>query len=120
MLRRTLQDQRAQLGDRHRSVAFTLFNLGVLAKLAGRDGEAETLLRESLAIRESRESLEPLLVAETLYELGQFAERGGRVDEAGTLYKRALDLRRTALPPTHEDVEAVRSALARLGIREGK
>jgi len=83
---------RSALGTDDLRVAELLDELGIVYVAQNRYSEAESLLKQSLAIREkSSGELHPSL-AGSLNDLAGFAMQGGRFDEAEQLLKRALHI----------------------------
>jgi tetratricopeptide (TPR) repeat protein len=72
------------------SIASVYQNLGIVAQLRSRLGEAEAWYRGALAIRERLRS--PGLIADTYYQLGTWAGVRGELDEADSWYLKALTL----------------------------
>eukprot|EP00752_Nemacystus_decipiens_P012273 g10879.t1 len=117
ILRRSLEIQEAKLGPENLQVAFTLHELGVCVREAGRPEEAEGLLRRCLTIREVNLGPDDVEVAVTLFWLGVCVREAGRLDEAEELLRRCLAIKEAKLGP--EDVQ-VAYTLHQLGtyIRE--
>jgi CHAT domain-containing protein/Flp pilus assembly protein TadD len=72
---------------------------GVRYAAQGRYSEAETALRQALALRESRLGPDSPFVAQTVYNLGYVYRLEGRYAEAEPLLRRALTIRERVLPP---------------------
>lgn len=90
LLRRSLAIQESKLDRAQVLLAFTLQELGVCLRRAGRLTEAEGLLRRSLEIKEAKLILEGEQVAETLQQLGVCVREAGRPGEAEELLRRCL------------------------------
>ena len=92
-------------------LASSLNDLGAVLQLAGRGGDAETLLRRAVSIRERVLGEDDPDLGESLNNLAALLENQGRNDEAEVLYGRALDaFERTG----HANAAPVAGNLARL------
>jgi tetratricopeptide (TPR) repeat protein/predicted Ser/Thr protein kinase len=104
-------------GPREASV---LNNLAIGLVARGQLAEAETLHRQSLAIRRRVYGPEHTLVALSLYNLGSLQRRQGRTAEAIATHREALALRRKAFPPGHSNIAMSLNALAQALRDEGQ
>jgi len=94
---------RSVLGPDDLRVAELLDELGIVYVAQNRYSEAESLLKQSLAIREqSSGKMHPSLVG-SLNDLAGFAMQGGRFDEAEQLLKRALHVLETSVDADQSD-----------------
>ena len=106
-----LSRQAANKNGQGDSVARTMFQLALCVMLSGRQREAEGLLRNVLAIEETRAGKEEAAVGRILFHLGVCLYRGGRKDEAELLFRRALVTLKAKLGQNNEEVAAVEQAL---------
>ena len=97
LLRRSLAIREAKLGQESILVAYTLHDLGVCVRQAGRLKAAEELLRRCLAIKETKLGPGHVHVACTLHELGLCLREEGRSGEARTLMKQCLAIQEAGL-----------------------
>ena len=88
--------------------------------MQGRYGEAEPLIKRSLAIREKVLGRDHPDVARSLNNLADLYERQARYDDAEPLYRRALAIREAALGPDHPDLVTSLNNLASLYQTEGR
>ncbi|MGE0461912.1 MAG: tetratricopeptide repeat protein [Vicinamibacterales bacterium] len=99
--RRALAMRRAQHGDTHDAVAFSLNGLGLALDQQGRYGESEEMLRTAIAMwRQVRPAGDPQ-VAVALNNLGQMLRRRARYTDAEPVLREALEIRRAAFGTAH-------------------
>src|SRR3989338_218860 len=85
-------DSRRKLGPGHSLVGSILNDLAMIRLAQKRAGEAEGLLRESLAVYVRADGEDHPHVAMVLTNLGWLHESQGRAQAAETLYRRALPI----------------------------
>jgi tetratricopeptide (TPR) repeat protein len=110
----------SRLGTNNASYALALSLKGELLLSQGRLGEAESLNRRSLAIREKVSGPDDRAVADSLYGLASVYLRQARYEEAAALYKRALAIWEKTLGPTHSRVGMVLENLASIDLFQGR
>lgn len=116
---RELVDRDASLPARYRGAI--LNDLGERAREEGRLEEAEDLLQQALAVRESAFPSSHPAVARTLNNLGRvwmFRERAGDLEKAERAFSRAMEIFRKFGTP-NRDVAVVLHNLAMLEIAKG-
>ncbi len=101
------------MGEHHPTRATVLANQGYIARVEGRDEDAERLYRAALRISEGTRAHSPS-TAGILMNLGAARGRRGDSREARALYGRAIELYERALGPDHPKVA---EALTNLGSR---
>ena len=92
LLRRSLETRREHLGARDPEVAENLRELGRLAYLQGRPGDAALLFRQALEIRSHRLGPRHPLMAESLNDLAEVLQETGQLGAADSLSRAALTL----------------------------
>ncbi len=113
VLEQALEKQREHLGDNHADVATTLLLLAELEDARGEWDAAETLYRESLAMRcELLQAHED--VAHGMIALGRFLFRRGRLAEAEEIFRELLHDARKRLGDDHPALVARNTDLARV------
>jgi serine/threonine-protein kinase len=105
-------DERRSRGEDETQVADSMDAYGELLNLKGEKAEAETVLRESLAIRERRLGAEHVAVAASLDHLANLLRSKGRYAEAETLFRRAIAVQQKAHGHDHRDVAESIAGLA--------
>ncbi len=90
-----------QNGNNPLALANTLYDLAILRRQQGDEGEAERLYRRALDIRERELGLNHPDVATVLNNLAALEAAQGNYDAAQPLLKRALSIRQTALGREH-------------------
>ncbi|MBP6797489.1 MAG: tetratricopeptide repeat protein, partial [Luteimonas sp.] len=100
-------------------LAAGLFNLAMVLHDAGRDAEAEPLLREALALRRTAFGERHGLVGDTLRLLGEVEADLGR-DTAGATLRRAQELTRQDYGPQHSHTRRAEISLARFEAADGE
>jgi len=111
---------RQRYGDEHPDFVTAISSLGSLYKSQRRYAEAETLMKQALAIREKDLGPNDLQVSESLDALAALYETQRRYAEAETLLRRSLAIRRKALGSDHVQVSYSLDALARVYEAEGR
>ena len=99
-------------------LAVALNDLASVLYYMDRYGEAEELLRESLALRR-RHAAEPAQIARALNNLASTVKPQGRLDEAGRLYEEALAIRESIHGGDHPAVAASLYSLGSLRFDAG-
>src|SRR5262249_36398539 len=102
------------LGPDQPDVGQSLNNLAGLYRAQGRYGDAEPLLKRTIAIYEKALGSEHPNVGASLNNLGEVYRAEGRHDQAEPLYDRALAIWEHALGPDHPNVVAPLNNLALL------
>jgi tetratricopeptide (TPR) repeat protein len=108
------------LGPDHPDVAVSLNNLGLLYESQGRYGNAEPLLKRSLAIAEKTLGTNNPDFATSLSSLASLYEAQGRYGDAEPLFKRSLEINEKALGPDHSQVANSLSNLGGLYHSQGR
>jgi TonB family protein len=99
--------------------ASTLLHMGMVAREAGRDAEAERLYGAAIAAAdESRPGETPILVS-ALNQLGTSLATRGATDAAEAALRRSISLIDERLNGEHPDLNAVLNVLSRLYARAG-
>ena len=78
----------------HGPVARGLFDLATILAMRGKNAEAESAYRESLALCEKLEDVDQPTLAMTMNGLGQHLLRTGKLRESESLIRRGLNIRR--------------------------
>jgi eukaryotic-like serine/threonine-protein kinase len=109
--------RRKLLGENNLAVAASLQTVGAILRRYGGQSqadvtEADTVLREALALRRKLPDVRPTDLADTLTSLGLLLAQEGKTDEAIACHREALDLRRQALG---DDDPTVGNSLTHLG-----
>ena len=120
---KSLAIQQGALPKDHPDIASTLYSMGVLHREFGNTGqrsfgEAESLLKQALEMRERVLRAGHPDIATSLSGLGVLYTWQKRLDKAEPLYKRALELREASLPPDHPDMAKSFNALTGLYSRK--
>ena len=105
----------AVYGTDHPDQAVVQHNFATLHADLGNDAIAESFYARAVAIRERVLAADDPAIAESLRALADLYVRVGRPSEAIPLYEQALGILEQRLPTDHPEVDAVRSALERLG-----
>jgi serine/threonine-protein kinase len=95
---------RKELGDQHPRVASITHDLATTVYRQGTYAEAESLLREALAVRELTRGADSTEVANTVEALGVTLLAEDRLAEARPLLERAITILEARLGPTNTDV----------------
>ena len=119
LLQQLLAIQEQTLGE-HLDVAFTLNELGELARLQGKYNQSIPLHQRALTIRERLLGQDHPDVATSLNNLARPYHHFARYSEAETLYQRALKIREQVLEPEHPDVAHSLNDLAVLYDAQGR
>lgn len=111
---------RAQFGTEHVNYAVALNNLAAVAYAESRYGEAESLYRRAVAIRERIQGASHPDVAKNLIILANVHVAQNRFADAEGLYARALAIQERSLGPQHPEVAQTAIALGETYALEGK
>jgi len=104
-------DLRATYGPEHRETEATLVNLGISLRRLGAYGEAEEVVRESLAIARVRVGDDGREVARALTTLSGVLRFQGRYDEAVSALEEAIAIYERVSGPESRNVAGAHSAL---------
>jgi CHAT domain-containing protein len=100
-----------RVGPDHADYATALHGLGTVYHLSGRNGDAETVVAQSLAIREKLGGPHHPIVADSLNLLANIERALGQRGEAEALSRRALAIREASLGHEHLLVAAALATL---------
>lgn len=120
LLRPTLAAIDVELAEQPLVQAQLLQTLATSWRAMGRHGEAETLQRRALDLREAWLGEHHLATLEAAAELAIVLDLDGRYDEAGPLAQRVLDGRRRLLGEAHPDSLRAQLRLGIVWIGEGR
>ncbi len=112
--RRRVAQHRQTVGERHPDYATSLNQLALLLIMHGDPQQAESLLRESLTIRQETLGEHHPDYATNLSSLGGLLWARGDLDSAEPMLRRALHVRGEVLGPAHPKTIASRDSLEQL------
>uniref|UniRef100_A0A7R9WPL8 Kinesin light chain n=1 Tax=Craspedostauros australis TaxID=1486917 RepID=A0A7R9WPL8_9STRA len=93
----SLRIRRLQLGDKHRDVSFTLYNLALCFQLQGRYDDAINCYRETLRIEKAVLGENHKDVSMTMYKLGEVYQLKEDLSEALQYFEAALEIERSTI-----------------------
>jgi eukaryotic-like serine/threonine-protein kinase len=99
---------------------YTLFQLARAISYQGRYGEAESLDRRTLALRQGAAKPDRAAIAESLNALGTDLSDMSRFNEAEPYLRHALALRESLYSPGHPLILNVKTTLANVELHQGK
>jgi tetratricopeptide (TPR) repeat protein len=108
LARESLDARRKRHGASHPEVAYSLRNIGLLKRLKGEPAEAETPLRDALAICRAAQCS---VLGDVLTNLGAVLNELGNPHEAESLLQEALPILTEQAGPSHYATSVTRSAL---------
>ncbi|NNF12041.1 MAG: serine/threonine protein kinase, partial [Gemmatimonadetes bacterium] len=104
----------------HTQVASTLASLGRMFATQGRLEEADSVLRASLQLLESRVGSSHERLALTLNELGVVSVRRGDLPQAEQNFRRSLEIHERARGPTHPEVAVALNNISYTLVEQGR
>ncbi len=115
-----LASLRAAYGEEHASIATVMNNKALALRARKEQGEAETLLRASLAMRKKLLPATHESVAQSLNNLASLLRDTGRAEEAEPLYREALGIAEKSLPAGHFQIGLIHRNIGNCLIRLGR
>jgi tetratricopeptide (TPR) repeat protein len=120
LLKQTLADSRAVLGDEHPEVYEATGMLAEVEAALGKHDKAARLARAALDGSERTFGQGTPLTLKYLLNAARLSADAGDTDQARTLAERAVDATRTALGPSHPDTLTALSVLGRARMAAGE
>ncbi|MEO6526257.1 MAG: serine/threonine-protein kinase [Gemmatimonadaceae bacterium] len=120
MLRRSLAQRRALLGDRDAATAVSIDHLASVVEERNRYDAAEPLYREALATRRALFGDQDVRVAQSTNHLALMLWRRGKYDDAEPLYRQALAIEERQLGRDHPQTAQTVHNLAQTQYSRGK
>jgi len=120
LIRRGLEQRRANLAPSHPDVIESLLHLGRVERARSRYPESETAYLEALRIQQAGNDTDPAVLIQTLDQLGYLMPYLGNEDQAERYYQEALDLAERSFPDDGNLIADRITLLAAIAERRGE